>query len=756
MNQSPNTITHHAAAEHDRMFCYLWYELSSPEECKFGERWVPAGSDPLREVHARIRQSVGVRKDLIADGSIQLSAYWDVTQYAAQYCADRVKPHGRVDDFIRRQIGYRKPLSAEVHTLSATVMAERVNTLLARAGQPLPLAALSQNQHDAAVNVIEAIQGGNNTIVAELCARFGKTIWSGALIRETQPDIAIIATYVLTSIASFRKDLSAYQQFSTFDLIDSTDPDYLEQIAQSRSAGRQPVVFLSMVSGSRRGERIDSLFSLSGNRLLIIDEADFGVHKQNQSLPLIAARKPNDTVGLMTGTRGERAAGHWDVDHYLSVTYPELLLEKHSARSGFTAQPSQLQHFGVDPGRHALYVDVEFYQMSLASVVEHARRADPELFRQAGDLLPSWSKFAANPTRARGFFTWMLEAIFLGKHGDDSLNLDFQTGRSASEGRRVAMMFLPGSTTNKNLAECVPLAEQALPGYRIIPVYGAEMTNATAEQSVREAIEQNPDKHILIISAGMAQRSFSIPEITELFLAYDGGDNGATIQKMSRTLTPGVAGKRGRIVSLSFDPNRDDKFDAVLLETAQNFAKNRGITDLREALGAVLKTVDIFDCQEDGAVRLDINRYLAAALARNSIDRVIGNIAPVHELSPEQLQALASGNIAVWRAAQEESVQRGKTRQPRVSASSRAGSNHRVNQADLIRAREMIVTIAQNTDIIRAWGGNTMEESFALLDAAGSVAHDEIQEYFGCDYELVRELILTGFINRGLLDLKFS
>jgi hypothetical protein len=254
----------------------------------------------------------------------------------------------------------------------------------------------------------------------------------------------------------------------------------------------------------------------------------------------------------------------------------------------------------------------------------------------------------------------------------------------------------------------------------------------------------------------MAQRSFSIPEITELFLAYDGGDNGATIQKMSRALTPGVAGKRGRIISLSFDPNRDDKFDAVLLETAQNFAKNRGITDLREALGAVLKTVDIFDCQEDGAVRLDINRYLAAALARNSIDRVIGNIAPVHELSPEQLQALASGNIAVWRAAQEESVQRGKTRQPRVSASSRAGSNHSVNQADLIRAREMIVTIAQNTDIIRAWGGNTMEESFALLDTAGSVAHDEIREYFGCDYELVRELILTGFINRGLLDLKFS
>ena len=211
-----------------------------------------------------------------------------------------------------------------------------------------------------------------------------------------------------------------------------------------------------------------------------------------------------------------------------------------------------LKYFAVDPSRHQLVVDVEFYQMNLASVVEIARTAEPDAFVENGIFLPSWSKFAAQPVKAKGFFVNMLQAVFEGKGGDDSLNVDFQTGRRAREGTKVAMMFLPGSTTNANLQEIRPIAEQALRGFRVVLVSGAEdMTNATAEREVREAIElaEKQSQHVLILSAGMAQRSFSIPQITELYLAYDTGDSGATIQKMSRTLTPHRAGNVGRVIS---------------------------------------------------------------------------------------------------------------------------------------------------------------------------------------------------------------
>lgn len=737
----------------DKMYCYLWYEKDKPNEAKFGERWVFDGQDPEKEVWKRIKNSVGVRKDLIRDGTIQLECIWDVTEYAEKIGRNYV--HGKVDDKIRPVIGFRKGSTGEVHELSASEIRVKVNKFLAKLGQTLPAAGLTQNQYSAAENVIQAIQESKRTIVAELCARFGKTIWSGSLVRETNAQLTVVASYVLTSFASFEKDLSSFEQFKDLVLIDTANEDYQEVISTAITQGKQVVAFLSMCSGSNRQKRIDYLFGINVSRLVVIDEADFGVHRANQSTPLIRARKDNDVVILMTGTNGDKAASIWPVDHYLSVTYPELLIEKRVASVNFS---KTLVYFEVDHKRHDLVVDVEFYQMNLASVVDIALTAEPDAFIQDGIFLPSWSKFAAQPVKAKGFFTNMLQAVFEGKGGDDSLNVDYQTGRKAKEGIKVAMMFLPGSTTNDNLLEIKPIAEQALRGFDIVLVSGAEdISNATAERDVKEAIEraEKNNQHVLILSAGMAQRSFSIPQITELYLAYDTGDNGATIQKMSRTLTPYNVGKIGRVVSLSFDPNRDDKFDAMMIETAQNYKKNHDIKDLKQALRDVLRTVDIFKCQQDGAVKIEIDEYLEQALARKSIDRVIGKIAPINELSAKEVAALASGNVDVFRAARKEAASRGKTHLNIVK--NKSGANRTVaSEKELKLAREMLVTISQNIDIIKFYGGSTIEEAFALMDAEGQTIQDDVTDQFGVPYTMIKELVLSNFINRDLLDLKFA
>ena len=418
----------------------------------------------------------------------------------------------------------------------------------------------------------------------------------------------------------------------------------------------------------------------------------------------------------------------------------------------------KLEHFAVDRTRHSLVVDVEFYQMNLSTIVELARASDPEAFVEDGIFLPSWSKFAANPVRAKGFFTRMLQAVFEGKHGADELNVDYQTGRRSREGLKVAMMFLSGSTTNDNLIEAADIAQQALQGFTVVPISGAaDVTNATAESTAKEAIEraQKNRQHVLLISAGMAQRSFSVPEITELYLAYDTGDNGATIQKMSRALTPHQAGKVGRVISLSFDPNRDDKFDAMMIETAQNYKANKGIKDLKDALRDVLRTVDIFRCGVNGADKIEVDEYLEHALARNSIDRIVGKVAHVTDLSPEEIRALAQGNAEVFRAAQQEAAQRGKTKGPGPKCKS-GESNIDITAKELARAREVIVTIAQNIDIIRYQGGATLDEAFKIIDSRPDHVREGISADFGVDYELIKDLVQGGIINRDLLDLKFS
>lgn len=316
----------------DRMFCYLWHETTDENECKFGERWVKEGQDPETEVRKRIKDSVGVRKDKINDGTIKLVSFWDVTELAQTQCPERLKQHGRVDDYIREHIGFRKGTTGEIHTLDATEMAYKVNEFLKKVGQTLPVVGLSQNQYTAAENVIAAIAEGKRTVVAELCARFGKTIWSGALIRETGSELTVVASYVLTSFASFKKDLSAFEQFKDFELIEAGEDDWEFKIEQAHDEGKQVVVFLSMCAGGRRQDKIDILFGYPLNKLVIIDEADFGVHQAKQSQPLIEARGEDDVVVLMTGTNGDKAASIWPVDHYLSVTYPELLIEKHRDR----------------------------------------------------------------------------------------------------------------------------------------------------------------------------------------------------------------------------------------------------------------------------------------------------------------------------------------------------------------------------------------------------------------------------------------
>ena len=58
----------------DSMYCYLWEEIGDITECKFGERWVFAGQDPEEQCRMRIRDSMGVRKDLYDEGKVRLIA----------------------------------------------------------------------------------------------------------------------------------------------------------------------------------------------------------------------------------------------------------------------------------------------------------------------------------------------------------------------------------------------------------------------------------------------------------------------------------------------------------------------------------------------------------------------------------------------------------------------------------------------------------------------------------------------------------
>jgi hypothetical protein len=366
--------------------------------------------------------------------------------------------------------------------------------------------------------------------------------------------------------------------------------------------------------------------------------------------------------------------------------------------------------------------------------------------------LPSWAKFAANPTKSKGFFVRTLKALFLGEGNHDELNVDMQTNYTR-EGHRVAMMFLPSNIRNENIKVVGQIAKETLPAYDVIVLSGAvtyngrKITNRTAERTVKEVLEKK--NNVLIISALLAQRSFSIPEITELYLAYDRGETGSTIQKMSRVLTPGTLDKVGHIFSLSFDPNRDDKFDSMIIETALNYKKRNNVKSLQEALQEVLRTIDIYDCTTDGPKKVDVTSYIDAVMQRKGISRVLGKIADLSKLSATDIKALASGNVNYIRNELVKITESGKTK---IALKKNRGTSKSVKK-DIAKAREVIVTIIENLDVIIYGTGTRI-----LTDAMHKISKDVnlrkcVEEEFGVPVETITYLFTKQVISQDWVEL---
>jgi hypothetical protein len=740
-----------------RMFCYLWGEEMVIDESKFGERWVLPNQNPDDECLKRIRESLGVRKDIFDTGLINVPVIWDVTEYAKSI--NKYHKGSRVDDAIRAQIGFRKGKTGEIHTLSTTDMKIKVENFLSALNQPKPIVRLSSGQYNEVGEILMAIGDGKRRILAELAARFGKTLGSASIALENETQLTVVTSYVKTVFTSFQTDINSFEQFKHIVHINSADKDYQSQIHNALSENKQIFVYVSLVNGSRRDERMKFLCGLDVSRMAIVDEGDFGAHRESQVNVIKDNIKDDDVLLIMTGTNSDRAGSSWDIDFMTSVTYFELLVNKRESTeiqelgSVMISNPLGLKYFTKDLNRDLLYPSIQGYQMDLISSVNLAITRGlltDEDFKK----LPSWQKFVQHPLKGKGWFVTLLESLFKGKHSLDSLNVDYQT--KSYGGRRVAMMFLPDNTKKTNLSTIVNIVSETLSDYVVIELSGNVTTQKQAERLVKEAMEKNPTKSILIISAKMAQRSFSIKQLDELYLCYDKGQNGATIQKMSRALTPNDIYKIGKIFSLSFDSNRDDKFDILLVQTALNLLKGKqNQTDINEQLRRILSSIDIFSCTEDGSIKIDIDTFVESALSRKTISRVMGMKTDINGMPMEVVTALANGNIDYIKNQYREIAHTGKTKET-TSANKRKQSDLKPKELkDLKKVREMLTTIYEHSDILmrsaKTLGATNIRQAFKMFESKNwqSIIGSE----FGVDFDIIKYLFESGRINENWVNI---
>jgi hypothetical protein len=208
-------------------------------------------------------------------------------------------------------------------------------TLKKLTGNPMAGAVevfLGTAQWNKAATALRIFKEGGRSILADLCARFGKTIWSGVVADMSGAQIVVIASYVKTVHTSFRQDLGNKKQFlERFVHVNTEDKDWKDQIDIALKEDKRVLCYLSLCQGNNRQDRIDYIGNLTANRMWIVDEADFGAHQKNQVDALKQGVKDKDFLLLMTGTNPDVAVRKW-VDSRkfkdLVCTYSELLLQK--------------------------------------------------------------------------------------------------------------------------------------------------------------------------------------------------------------------------------------------------------------------------------------------------------------------------------------------------------------------------------------------------------------------------------------------
>jgi hypothetical protein len=411
-----------------------------------------------------------------------------------------------------------------------------------------------------------------------------------------------------------------------------------------------------------------------------------------------------------------------------------------------------LKFFKKNINRDKVYASVEGYQLDLRPVVEKAKQLHGN-----HDELPSWAKLVANPKKGKGWYITLMEAMFNGKHnlyGVDVERLVDSTNSELSK-RRVAMMFFPDNTKVDNLDEIGKITQNILSGWSVVVLSGNTVINGGHCESKVNDIIKSTNNNVLIISAKMAQRSFSEELIDELYLAYDKGQDGATIQKMSRALTSNSPNKVARIFSLSFDPNRDDKLDTMVFQAVLNQVDKKGKSDIREELKRVYNSIDIFSCNDEGlAIKLTVDEYVKLALEKKGISRVMGKKSDLTLLTKTQIQSLLNGNVDYLRNEMKERAEMGKTKDSKPKMSDRSKIEKPL-ETDIEKVREVVISIIEHSDVImlaaKNKGAKNITEALEIFEK--NKWTPILKDEFGVEYEVVKYLFTMGIIKSEWVNL---
>jgi len=572
-------------------------------------------------------------------------------------------------------------------------------------------------------------------VVANLCPRFGKTIWSLMLFNEITKKqgnrVMLLPAYWLSVHSSFKGTLNSASDFLDIVEINPNSDTAAEDAEMALADGKRLLIPISLHGEfSAWATKHEWIANIDNNDIFMFaDEGDFGTHADNQVAK----------IGYLLSGGGDKL-----VEVYASGTNVQRLA-KGAKR--------------VDGVVYTAYSEMEAVEEKMITrrfFASNVLALKDEVETHGEAVQPNWTKIWGKPQSNKTFISSFVRGLF----GEDELHPELNISQMADEDVNVIMVFT--SANKKEMAQVAKLAEKALGEEYIVQVLNGDFTsNKQAEAETKKLITQgqmDSKKGMLILSNTMGSRSYSVGEIQAAVMAFDRGSVDAASQKVSRPLTPGnkwngETKEFGYIVDFSFDPNRAENIEKLIIDEAVQIQRAGTTDDFQAAVKFIMNSVDILKVGQFGYTETVDEATMFGILGSNEnllkvaditvdVDTII-DAGIFHKLA--DVTALTS-KVNVKEIA-------GENSKTRAIVKEEEGERERAEvDVDRMKAEKLLNEAIKSlnmsaTSVHILAGKDSYRECVEAL-----VGHAEFIDLFGVDAELVLELLDIGALNEAILD----
>ena len=388
----------------------------------------------------------------------------------------------------------------------------------------------------------------------------------------------------------------------------------------------------------------------------------------------------------------------------------------------------------------------KFYMLEVDSLKKDVEALDEK-------VQPSWTKIWGKPNGNKSF----INKLFLSLTGEEPLRQEINLSNLTGESIDCFMLLV--SANKREMKQIKDIAERAVPNYHIKVLNGDYTSNKQAQyettKEINEARIAGKDG-VIVIANQMGSRSYSISEIQATVIAYDRGSVDATMQKVSRCLTPGktYSGEQketGHIFDMSFDPNRSENIERLLVDEIIQVSKSEE-TDFPSATSYVLSSIDCFKVKYGTAVEVDEATMFSILGEDENLLRVadvtvdvmaaldlIDDLVNVTALGKSDKKTKEAINTA------KNKIREGEQKERTVSDADKKHLEKVINNA--VRALNMSATSVY----ILADGGETYRECIERISNDNDESL-EFEDLFGVKPSIVETILDRQLLNEPVLD----